>query len=927
MPKQSPSAGSDAASGFGDATVTAGEELAGRLVIGKTQWAQLSPLLDELLDLPIHERVQRQEALRRDDPQTAQAIAMLLGQLDAVERDDFLSRPPSLPDNSSLAGETVGAYTIVRELGQGGMGSVWLARRTDGRYEGSVAIKFLNLGFRSRGMAERFSREGSILARLAHPNIARLIDAGVESRGRPYLVLEYIDGEPIDRYCESRSLDVAARVRVFLDVLAAVAHAHNRLILHRDIKPSNILVTPAGEVKLLDFGIAKLVDDTSTPAPATELTRLDGNAFTPQFAAPEQVQGGDVTTATDVYALGVLLYVLLGGSHPTPSPSGTPVDQMRAVVEKEPRRLSDAAAHRDFAKQLRGDLDNIVAKALKKAPAERYANAQAFADDLKRHLADEPVTAHRDALSYRVAKFLRRHRAGVAAAGLIVATLAGGIGVALWQAGEARRQKVQAEGLIEFMLGDLRRKLEPVGRLDALDVVGEKALAYYAAQDAGRLDADSLGRRSRALHLIGQIHELRGRLEEARSAFEGAAGTTAQLLERAPNDGHRLFDHAQSVYWVGYIARRMGQMKQAEDSFRSYFDLAQRLTRLDPQNFDWRLESFYAGQNVGIVYLDTGRADEALHSFVEARKTLQPIAAVRPELGYDLANAHGWIARAHDARGDFAAALAAEQAKLDVLLAAPDAGMNRNVQRLLGNAAFELGRLHLLLGDAGRALPEARSGLERLDALAAIDRSNLLWLDQSCFARLSVAGIELALGHRDQAQAELDRVAPDIARVVPGRPPYNRRQMLLLGGLHELRAAVALAGGTALAPEPVEAYVSAVAAQQPAGSALDHVQVRQLAAVQLLLGDWLAHEGRPEAARAHWRAVAERLRPAAGMAQAPALTILARAELRLGRRDAAAALAARIQASSYRHPDFAGLVSELADGSGPRRHINRRKNA
>ncbi|WP_280152653.1 serine/threonine-protein kinase [Piscinibacter sp. XHJ-5] len=936
MPQQSPQAGTAAVPGIGDAgdpALTLGGGQARRFVVGKTEWARLSPLLDELLDLPTSEREHRQEALRREDPQSAQALAMLLGQLDAVERSDFLSRPPSLPETAGLAGETVGAYTIVRELGQGGMGSVWLARRTDGRYEGSVAIKFLNLGLRSRGLAERFSREGSILARLAHPNIARLIDAGVEPRGRPYLVLEYIDGEPIDRYCEARSLDVAARVRVFLDVLAAVAHAHNRLILHRDIKPSNILVTPAGEVKLLDFGIAKLMDDASVPTSATELTRLDGNAFTPQFAAPEQVQGGDVTTATDVYALGVLLYVLLGGSHPTPSPSGTPVDQMRAVVEIEPRRLSDAVgrrlhgdpAGRRFARQLRGDLDNIVAKALKKSPAERYANAAAFADDLRRYLADEPVAARRDALSYRTAKFVRRHRAGVAAACVVVATIAGGIGVALWQAGEARRQQIQAEGLIEFMLGDLRRKLQPVGRLDVLDAVGEKALAYYATQGSGRLDADSLGRRSRALHLIGEIHEKRGRLDDAQAAFEAAVRTTGQLLERAPNDGQRIFDHAQSVYWVGYIARRRGQLKQAEDSFGRYLDLAQRLSRLDPRNLDWRLETFYAGQNVGIVYLDTGQAEQALRSFVDAQRAMESIVQARPEHRLELANSHGWIARAHDARGDFAAAIAAEQAKVDVLRAVPDARLNREVQRLLGNAAFELGRLHLSLGDAPLALREARSAVEQLDALVALDSTNLLWLDQGCFARLSLAGIELALRHRDAAQAELDRVASDIGRIVAAGPPYTRRQMLLLAWLYELRAGVALAGGAALPTAPVTSYLAAIAAQQASGTPLDAVQARQLSALNLLLGDWMSREGRPEAAEAQWRAVAERLRPVAAKASAPALTLLARAELRLGASDAAAALATRIQASPYRHPDLAALVNELADGPGPRRHINPRK--
>ncbi|HEX7639677.1 MAG TPA: serine/threonine-protein kinase, partial [Burkholderiaceae bacterium] len=348
--------------------------------VDKTLWSRLSPLLDELLDLPEPERDARIAALRATDPEAAEAVADMLGLLPGIEQAGFLSGS-AMPKPAGLAGQTVGAYTLERELGHGGMGTVWLARRTDGRYQGEVAIKFLRAGLFGHGDAARFEREGSILARLSHPHIARLLDAGVTSDGtQPYLVLEYIDGEPIDAYCRRLALPVAARLRLMLDVLAAVAHAHNRLILHRDLKPSNILVTAAGEVKLLDFGIAKLMADASAGGEATALTAHAGNAFTPEFAAPEQMGGTDVTTATDVYSLGVLMYVLLGGEHPTPSITGTPLDRMRAVMESEPRKLSEAmlrrgdAASRKLAAELRGDVDTIVARALKKAPAERYAN-------------------------------------------------------------------------------------------------------------------------------------------------------------------------------------------------------------------------------------------------------------------------------------------------------------------------------------------------------------------------------------------------------------------------------------------------------------------------------------------------------------------------------------------------------------------------
>jgi eukaryotic-like serine/threonine-protein kinase len=282
-----------------------------------------------------------------------------------------------------------------------------------------------------------------VLARLSHPNIAHLIDAGVSDGGQPFIVLEHVQGEPIDRHCDARALDTEARVRLVLQVMAAVGHAHSRLVLHRDLKPGNILVTREGQIKLLDFGIAKLLDDTGGAAQPTALTQLAGRAFTPEFAAPEQVQGDEVTTATDVYALGVLLYLLLSGAHPTAKATDTPVDRLRSVVETEPQRLSAVASAR-ITSTLRGDLDNIAAKALKKSPVERYASAAAFADDLRRYLADEPVAARADSWRYRAAKFVRRHRLGVAAASVTAASLVAGILGTTWQAIEARRERDEA---------------------------------------------------------------------------------------------------------------------------------------------------------------------------------------------------------------------------------------------------------------------------------------------------------------------------------------------------------------------------------------------------------------------------------------------------------------------------------------------------
>jgi serine/threonine-protein kinase len=425
--------------------------------IEKERWIRISPLLDELLDADEAYRAARLAQLRRDDVDLADYVATLLHKQAAVETAEFLEGSALGSSAYDLAGQVVGSYTLERTLGEGGMGTVWLARRSDGRYEGQAAVKFLNLALLDRGGAARFRREGNVLARLTHPNIAHLVDAGVTG-AQPYLVLEYVEGEPIDRWCDTRRLDVTARIRLFLQVLTAVSYAHGKLILHRDLKPSNILVTTGGAVKLLDFGIAKLLEDGEPPTQGAGLTQLDGRAFTPEYAAPEQVQGGEATMASDVYVLGVLLYQLLVGAHPTASASDAPVERLRALIETEPRRMSHVARNADaavtrmraatpqqLARNLSGDLDNVVAKALKKAPAERYATVDALAGDLLRHLNHEPISARADSFFYRAGRFVVRNKLIMASATSVVLALAIGAAAAIWQAIEANQRREQAE--------------------------------------------------------------------------------------------------------------------------------------------------------------------------------------------------------------------------------------------------------------------------------------------------------------------------------------------------------------------------------------------------------------------------------------------------------------------------------------------------
>ena len=444
----------------------------------KDEWLLLSPLLDQALAL---EGEERQAWIKAQEPEIAYRLEILLLEHSVLASDGFLETGVvELPSTAAtLAGQTIGAFEVVSQIGQGGMGSVWLARRNDGRFERQVALKFLNIALLGKEGEDRFKREGKILALLAHRHIAELIDAGVTSAGHPYLVLEYVDGEQIDRYCDQRHLDVPTRIRLFLQVLDAVAAAHANLIVHRDLKPSNVLVRKDGEVKLLDFGIAKLIEAENNPDRQTAFT-IGGTALTPEYAAPEQLKGEAITVSTDVYALGVLLYLLLTGRHPAGEGQSSPAELIKAIVESEPLRPSEAVAVEKLRRVLRGDLDTIVAKALKKDPHERYASVGAFADDLRRYLKSEPIRARPDTLFYRAGKFARRHRTGLFIVALALVGVATGITGMLLQARTARlqrdlalRQLARAErmtDLNELLLSNAA----PVGKPLAVDQLLER---------------------------------------------------------------------------------------------------------------------------------------------------------------------------------------------------------------------------------------------------------------------------------------------------------------------------------------------------------------------------------------------------------------------------------------------------------------------
>ncbi len=361
--------------------------------------------------------------------------------------------------NGARPGARIGPYRLDRMIGEGGMGQVWLATRADGLYERKVALKLLRPGLVDPRLRQRFDREREILARFAHPYIARLLDAGIDRDGQPYLALEYVDGEAITTYCQSRQLDLAARIDLFRQVCEAVSHAHANLIVHRDLKPSNILVTPAGHVRLLDFGIAKLLDVEPLPL---EQTRTGVRTFTLHYAAPEQIRGEPVTTMTDVYSLGVVLYELFTGSKPYRLKRQTDAEWEEAILDGEPLRASQAALRSDaeatrpyspkrLSRELSGDLDNIVNKALGKRPEQRYVSAEALSQDLLCYLRGRPIQARGERMGYRVRKYLYRHRWPVAAASMVLAVMLTALAVVGWQARQALREAGRAQAMQNFV--------------------------------------------------------------------------------------------------------------------------------------------------------------------------------------------------------------------------------------------------------------------------------------------------------------------------------------------------------------------------------------------------------------------------------------------------------------------------------------------
>ncbi len=670
--------------------------------------ARWEELFDELVELELPERARRLAEIEAADPALAARVARML-KVDE-ETTDFLARPVAEVlgaegDGSSLpAGTRVGSWRLLALLGRGGMGEVYLAERDEGTFVQRAALKLIKRGMDSRAIVRRFVRERQILSRLEHPGIARLLDGGSTEDGRPFFVLERVEGVPIDEYCRTRGLGLEERLRLVQSVCAAVDSAHHSLVVHRDLKPANILVTAEGTVKLLDFGIAKLLSGGEDEEETAHLTQLGARVLTPAYAAPEQILGEPVTTATDVYALGVLLFELITGALPHAREQRS-LSSLASGVERETAERPSGVLRRAdtrLARQVAGDLDLIVLTAMHRDPARRYASAAALAEDLGRFLANRPVRARPDSSGYRLRKFVIRHRLPVAVAALGLAALLTGLGMALWEAHNARlaarradAEAMRAERVKSFVLSVFRQSdpTEPnVAAVSARDLIengtrridvelaGDPATQAEVLDAVARIENDlSLfdpalkhARQALALResmlprgdariadsrvLLGETQRLHGDPDQAQKTLEPALAET--LAARGPGSleaAQARRSLANALHRPEDRARAIDLLRQALATFRrrlgdGHVETAQTLADLG------------AALEVAGQYEEAGRAyRDGLARFEHALGPRHPrVASVQA----DLAGLLDRLSRPDEARTLFETAIATQRAVL-----------------------------------------------------------------------------------------------------------------------------------------------------------------------------------------------------------------------------------------------------------------------
>jgi eukaryotic-like serine/threonine-protein kinase len=776
------------------------------------QWRQIFELLDTVLELPSEQRAAWVDALDESRSALKPALRELLARRASLETGDFLNGLPQFTRVEAgpapvgvepSAGHQVGPYCLVRQLGRGGMGTVWLAERSDGAFQRRVALKLPHVGW-SGALAERMARERDILASLEHQNIARFYDAGVDQLGRPYIAMEYVEGQPIDSYCRERALGLRESLVLMLDVIKAVAHAHTRLVVHRDLKPGNILVSADGSAHLLDFGVAKLLDSAADPVH----TQFAGRALTPDYAAPEQIKGEPVSTATDIYSLAVVCYELLAGARPYKLKVRSAAQLEAAIAEVDPLLASEATTDPARRRQLRGDLDAILNQAMKKDPHARYATVAAFGDDLQRYLRGQPVLARPDTFLYRTHKFAARNRAAVVASVAVAIALIAAAAVSTWQARTAAQQRNRALTLlaqnnavsdfVDRMLTEVASPGEPI-TVDTLVERGE-ALASSASQNSPEHQAAILLMLADYYAAFDHPDKAEALLQRALDLTSNSSdvGLRAELIcEQAGESGAR--DPAASQRAIQAALRMPGLPDDAAAN---------------------------CSRQSGHVYLLTGAAQEALQVETVALQKLRVTQPANPLLEAIMLSD---IASAQQLSGDPAAADRSFAAALDKFaeIGRAEHPMVTNLWNAWANADDAtgdfVGALDKYEHALGNATKHAVGGqppivlvfnyarmlaqLGRLDAALSLYERDLPRAEQAGSRKTMVNGllgktrVLLALGQTQAAQAAFDTAAAEIGTNVARETPEGI-------GAYAVEAKLAAAHGDL--SHAVEAYTHAV---------------------------------------------------------------------------------------------------------------------
>ncbi len=739
------------------------------------RWSQIQQKLEVAVTLEPVQRAAYLDELGAADPEMRQELESLLTQQSADTNFLKTSAMDSLREENSrrdpMIGRLLGAYEVTDLLGVGGMGEVYRAFRADDQYKKQVAIKLVRAGHDSALVLSRFKNERQILASLDHANIARLLDGGTTQEGVPYLVMELIEGKPIDDYCDAHKLDITERVKLFTKVCSAVQYAHSRLIVHRDLKPGNILVTTDGQPKLLDFGIAKILDPGGF-GDGLETTVTMLRVLTPGYASPEQVRGETITTASDVYSLGVVLYELLTGQHPYRMTARSADAMAHAVLEFEPEKPSSVARRSQtsagadqaeitpavvrelregvpdkLSRRLRGDLDNIVLMALRKEPERRYASVEQFAEDIRRHLENLPVIARKGTARYRAAKFFTRHKASIAATAAVALVLVASLVITLrearvarQQAEVARQQRARAERrfndvrkLANSLMFDIHDSIRSLpGATPARKLLVSRALEYLDTLTPEASEDPSLQRElAAAYERVGDVlgssdNPNMGDFTSASQSYAKALTILESLAASNPTDVNLQIGLAGEYFRVTEVLQDLGDFKDAKGIMQRAESLIQRMAGSQ----DPRQQTYVAGlyYYTARVLERTGDTSGALQDYRQAASILEPIAAA-PQANVFvqayLPGNYSGIAKMLAVTGRIDEAVPMAAKAVDLIKRLSEANpTNATFRSYLGNAYSVAADVQLRKGNLETALKLYRQGHEIQRELESADPNN-----------------------------------------------------------------------------------------------------------------------------------------------------------------------------------------------------------